>query len=134
MQPVINMADAEAAVIGFLRQHLDASVRVGKKIPNPVPDFFIQVRRIGGSTDSKVLDKPRIDCLVFHDADAAVRKDLAIEVHALLLAIANDTVGDALLYSARDFLAPIDVPDPVDESRQVTMLTVEITMRKSAQA
>lgn len=127
------MADSEQAVIAFLNQHLPDDVRVGKKIPNPLPDKFIQVRRIGGSTGSAVLDRPRIDCLVFLD-NPGERKDLAIETHALLLAIANDTVGDALLYSAEDFLAPIDVPDPVDETRTVSMLTVEITMRKSAQA
>lgn len=128
------MADAEAAVIGFLTQHLPEDVRVGKRVPNPVPAKFVQVRRIGGSTTSVVLDRPRIDCLVHLDADAGERKDLAIEVHALLLAISNDPVDDALLYSASDILAPIDVPDSVDDSKSVCLLTVEITMRRSAQA
>lgn len=134
MKPIVPMADAESAIIAYLKAHLSDDVAVGRRVPNPRPDKFVQVRRFGGRTDSVVLDKPRIDCLVFLDADAGQRMDLAQEVHALLLAIQNDEAGGALLYSASDFLAPIQAPDPIDADNTVGLLTVEVVIRKAAQA
>lgn len=135
MDPVVKMNDAEAAVVAFLDAQLAArpepyaaSVVVSTRTPNPVPARYVRVRRVGGVTGSVVLDRPRIDCLVWA-ADDAERIDLAQLVHALLLAIAGDTAGGVLLYSATDFLAPIQVPDPIDPTRTVAMLTVELAVR-----
>jgi hypothetical protein len=135
MKPVIKMADSEAAIVSYLKTKLAAraesyvtGVKVGTRVPNPIPMPYVQVRRSGGVLGGLLIDHPLIDCLVWHNS-AEQRMDLAQMVHALLRAISNDTANGVLLYAATDALSPIQVPDPVDGTQTVTLLTVEATVR-----
>jgi hypothetical protein len=121
--PVVIMPDAEADTISLLKTALAArpepyasGVVVSTRNPNPVPPRYARVRRVGGIVEHHVYDKPRLDVLVWAKTDEE-RMDLANLIHALLLA--ND---------ARSFLAPVQMPDPIDSTRTVAMLTVERTL------
>ncbi|MHB2251713.1 hypothetical protein [Corynebacterium aurimucosum] len=61
---------AQALVVGLLRQALD--VRVATKMPDPEPDRFIIVSRIGGGGDTWATKAPRflIECWATSELEA----------------------------------------------------------------
>lgn len=126
MLPVVKMPDVEAAIVDFLIEALAdrpeaycSGVVVSTRNPNPIPSRYARVRRVGGVVTDRVLDRPRLDVLVWARNDAE-RMDLSQMIHALL--IAN---------GATSALAPIQVPDPTDRDRTVTLQTVEVLTRGS---
>lgn len=132
MRPVVSAPDTPKAVVAYLKAglaaHGESAVTVDTAMKAPVPIPFVRVRRIGGGPRDVILDRARLDFLVWH-FDADKRADLARLVHALLLAVADDTANGVRLYSAVNFLAPIPVPDPSDSNRTVELLTVEVVAR-----
>ncbi|ALO13502.1 phage protein [Streptomyces venezuelae] len=97
------MPDAVAVVTGYLRSALAAvgePVLVVSRIPPPRPARFVRVERVGGTRQTVVSDRPRLD---FHawgetEADAA---DLAELVRALVHVIPGVRSG-VTVYSARE--------------------------------
>lgn len=138
--------DAEMVATSYLRAALAArseSYAIGVAVstrlpPGQAPTKHIRIRRVGGVPYSRVQDSPRIDAQVWYATGAPTdeknRNDLALMVWALLHAIRGQVVvlpdGRAVTcYRVADFLGPTALPDPADDTKTITALTVEIGMR-----
>lgn len=138
--------DAEMAVVTYLRSALAtraepyaADVQVTTKIrPKTSPVRHIRIRRVGGVPYSRVQDSPRIDVQVWYGTDTPAdeknRNDLALLAWALLKAIRGRAVvlpdgAVVTCYRVLDFSGPQSLPDPADDTKTITALTVEIGMR-----
>lgn len=130
--PVVVPADAELAVVTVLRARIAASadpaaagVTVGTRVPaGALPSKFVFVRRVGGTLTNVVQDRARIDIMVQHTDDPA-RMRLANLCRAWLFA-SRGTNG---VQQVTEFMGPARLPDPADDTRQIIMLTVEMTVR-----
>ncbi|WP_411094323.1 hypothetical protein [Streptomyces sp. 021-3] len=128
-RPVVVMPDAVAVVTGYLRAALATAgepVPVVSRVPNPRPPRFVRVERIGGTRQTVVSDRPRLD---FHawagtEADAA---DLAELVRALVAAIPGVHDG-VTVYWAREVGGPQWLPDDVSGTPRYAF-AAEIHMR-----
>lgn len=142
MLPVVVTPDAEVAVLDYLRPHFaggygsgfygvgaygtTTGVKLGTVVPAARP--FIQVRRIGGSSEVPGLDQPRLDVIVYHDNDYN-RMGLARMTWALLKAAAADRAGSAVINYVSTLMGPRQMPDPANASARVAMFTVDLIVR-----
>jgi len=135
-RPVIAAPDAELVVVEYLRSRLAAraeaytqQVKVGTSMP-PVaaPGRYLLVRRVGGSMASLVVDEPHVDVLAWHDDDVN-RVKLAGLARALLLAAVGQTPLGVAVYRVEEFAGPVNLPDPLNELRTVTLFTVAMRLR-----
>lgn len=138
--------DAEDVVVTYLASALAGrsepyadGVDVSTKLrPGVSPSKHVRVRRVGGVPYSRVQDSPRIDAQIRYDTgeptDEMNRNLLALLVWALLkdirarVVIPSNGVG-VTCGRVLDFAGPHAEPDPFDETKTVTALTVEIGMR-----
>jgi hypothetical protein len=133
MLPVVTLPDAEIAALEFLRPLLAsrpetyaAGVKVGTVVPATRP--FVQVRRIGGSSETPGVDQPRLDVIVYHDTDFN-RMALARLCWALFKAAASDRAGQAAVSYVSTLLGPRQMPDPANASARVCMFTIDLLVR-----
>ncbi len=133
MLPVVVTPDAEIATLDYLRPLLAAraepyaaGVKVGTVVPSTRP--FVQVRRIGGSSEVPGVDQPRLDVIVYHDTDFN-RMALARLCWGLLKAAAADRAGTAVVSYVSTLLGPRQMPDPANASARVAMFTVDLLVR-----
>jgi hypothetical protein len=142
--------DAEMVVVTYLRSALAArsepyaaGVQVSTKLtPATSPSKHVRIRRVGGVPYSRVQDSPRIDVQVWYSTGAATdeqnRNQLALLVWALLKVIPNQVIAvpgySVTCYRVADFAGVHAEPDPANDTRTVTGLTVEIGMRIRAVA
>lgn len=139
-------ADAELVAMTYLRGVLAAraepyaaGVAVSTKLPPATsPGRHVRVRRVGGVPYSVVQDSPRLDFQVWYEtgsvSDEQSRTDLALLVWGLAWSIRGQVVvlpsGLAVTcYRVLDVMGPTAMPDPADDTRTITALTVEIGMR-----
>ncbi|AYF29309.1 hypothetical protein CSH63_17925 [Micromonospora tulbaghiae] len=150
MYPVALFPDGELVALTWLRAALAArpepyaaGVTVATKLPPATsPGRHVRLRRLGGGQLHVVADSPRIQAQVWFStggaADEKSRNDLAQLVWALLRGIRGQSVtipgwpAPVACYRVATFSGPIPVPDPVDASRTISQLAVEIAMRGRA--
>lgn len=139
MLPVVLMPDAELVTLAYLRAKATgraepylSGVTFWNRLPAAGASFpalpYVLVRTIGGSSSGVVIDRSRVDVLVWHATDAD-RMALAQLLRGLLLAAAGDTAAGVKVLGARDAMPPRRMPDPADPNRQVVMFTVELFLR-----
>lgn len=147
MWPVALYPDAELVGVTWLRARLAerseayaAGVTVGTKVaPAASPGKYVRLRRLGGVELHEVADSPRLQAQVWYPTGAATdeksRNDLAQLVWALLRGIQGQSVSipgwpvPVTCYRVATFSGPTPVPDPADNTRTISQLTVEIGMR-----
>lgn len=146
MTPLALAPDGELVTMTYLRGALAArpepyavGVNVSTKLPpGQSPGRHVRIRRVGGVPYSVVQDSPRIDVQCWYQtgavADEQNRTDLALLTWGLLRAICGQVVvlpsGLAVTcYRVLDVMGPTAMPDPADETKTITALTVEIGMR-----
>lgn len=145
--PIELPPDAEDVAVTYLSAALAArsepyaaDVVVSTKLPPArSPIRHVRLRRLGGVPYSRVQDSPRIQAQVWHETGAVTdeqsRNNLAVLVWALLRAIRGQVVviGDppvpVTCYRVLDVGGPYNGPDPADDTKTITTLTVEIGMR-----
>lgn len=117
IRDAVLFPDAAAAVCTYLDDTL--AVQTSNKIPNPRPDQFYRVLRVGGASRDIVIDNATVvvEAWALTDEEA---DDLAQLARAYLLAIANETVGDTIVYAVDEVGAPANLPDPVSGQPRVT--------------
>ena len=133
--PVVVFPDADLVVVGALRDFLGTrsedftqNVTVGTQIPSAqTPARFIRVRRHGGGPIAPVIDQARLDILIWHDSPFT-RMQLAQLVRGFLVALIG-VYGGVACYGGTTFMTPAQMPDPDDDTREITMLTVDVRMR-----
>lgn len=120
--------DVAEAVATYLADVLE--VDTTNVIPNPRPETFVVVQRVGGVGREVVVDDALVvvDAWSLNDGEAS---DLAQLARAHLLAIQNEFVGDTLIYQVVDGSAPGRLPDPLSSHSRFTA-TYTVTVRGSA--
>lgn len=131
MLPVETLPDAELAAVEYLRPRLVAlpdwsTVKVGTLVPSHRP--FVQVRRIGGASETPGVDAPTLDVIAYHDTDGS-RMRLALACWSLFKAAATDRAGTAVVSYTGTMLGPRQMPDPADSTKRVAMFTVDLLTR-----
>ncbi|MEU7843949.1 hypothetical protein AB0B39_23650 [Micromonospora sp. NPDC049114] len=147
MRPVALYPDAELVAVTWLRARLAdrsepyaSGVTVGTKVtPGSSPTKYVRLRRLGGTELHMVADNPRLQAQVWYStgatSDEANRQALAQLVWALLRGIQGQDVTvpgwprPVTCSRVGTFAGPTPVPDPADNTRTITQLTVEIGMR-----
>jgi hypothetical protein len=143
--------DAELVAITYLRAALAARLEpyaAGVKVnnlltPGATEPKLVRIRRRGGVQQHQVADGPRLQVQVGYQTGAAAtdeanRQALSQLVWALLRAMqgADVTIPDwpvpVTCYRVATFGGPANLPDPADNSRTITQLTVEVGMRGRA--
>lgn len=147
MTAVALYPDAELVAVTYLRDALAArpepfaeGVTVGNRLlPATTPTKSVRVRRVGGSELHRVADSPRLQLQVTYETGAVTdeqnRQALAQLVWALVRDMQSREVTVAgwpfpvVCYRVATFGGPINAPDPADDSRTITLTTVEVAMR-----
>ena len=130
MGEVIPFPDATAVVVRFLARQFaatDAPVPVGTRVPNPRPERFVLVRRVGGHRATLVTDAARLAVEAW-DSSPANAADLAERCRSWLHAMAGTVQDDVPVYVVGDVGGPADLPDPLSDQPRYTF-TVEVTVR-----
>lgn len=138
LRQLILYPDAEQTVVKYLRAQLGVraesyaqKVSVGTRMPTAVPGRYVLIRRAGGTNVGVVVDAPRLDVMVWHDDDFQ-RVALAQLARGILLATVGQVANGVPVYRVTEFVGPINMPDPANEDRTVTMFTVEMRLRGAA--
>jgi hypothetical protein len=130
MQPVVALPDAEMVVLDYLRPRMASTswptAKLGTVVPATRP--FVQVRRVGGSSELPGVDAPRLDLVVYHDTDHN-RMALALACWTLLKAAASDRTNSGVITYTATTLGPRQMPDPTDSTKRVVMFTVDVLTR-----
>lgn len=127
---IVVAPDAEGLLVDYFTAELPAqgdSATAHVNVPDPRPDRFVLVPRIGGTMRNRVVDQPTIgiECWAQTDAQAY---GLAALVRGLVHALRGHKLGDVQCYLVDEFGGPSNLPDPVSsQSRYV--LTVSIGLR-----
>ncbi|MER8067193.1 hypothetical protein ABTZ59_02605 [Streptomyces sp. NPDC094034] len=131
-RPVVVMPDAVAVVTGYLRDVLKAhgqTVPVVSRIPSPRPSAFVRVQRIGGTQQTPVSDRPRLDIHCWAESESAAH-DLAALTRALLGDIPGVRDG-VTVYRVSEVGGPMWLPDDQTSTPRYAF-AVEIHMRGCA--
>lgn len=130
---VIVFPDVEDLLVTYLSAELAArgdTATVHVTVPNPRPDRFVLVPRVGGPKRSLVVDEPTIgiECWAATPAQALGLCEL---VRGLVHALPGRTVAGVAFYRTGEFAGPGNLPDP--ESNQARyVLTVWVRVRGAA--
>jgi hypothetical protein len=131
--PVVVQQDPEKILTDFVKTVIDAGYlptppagsawkRGTTVAPGVTPQWFIQVRMVGGESDSRVSERPMVDLRVWTDGTAATeatRSSAARILHARI----------QQAFPCRTFSLPVPLPDPVDPSKVHTLFTVQLLTR-----
>lgn len=123
--PLVVPADPERTVVDFIHDLIPtlpdlAGWSVSTIIPAGVtPTKRIAVRSIGGSDEQVVAARPRVDIRVWGDGTEANRSRVA----RLLLAHLQRQ------FRVSVFASPVPLPDPADNTKTLTLFTVELLLR-----
>lgn len=126
--PVVVPADADKVVVDYLYDLMPKLAdtkgwKVGTRISaGQNPTNFVQVKTIGGGDEQIVASRPRVDIRVWADGTINTEGQRK-RVARMLLACLQKR------FRCKVFAAPIDVPDPANDSREITLFTVELILR-----
>jgi hypothetical protein len=129
--PVETLPDAEVVTLEYLRPRLTAiaewqTAKLGTVVGTSRP--FVQLRRVGGSSEWPGVDAPTLDVIVYHDTDHN-RMRLAHACWALLRSAASDATDSGVVSYVSTLLGPRQMPDPADTTKRVAMFTVDLLTR-----
>lgn len=117
-------------ILDLLQSYLAAQLTpkpVAPRVPDPRPDEWLQIRRVGGTKAPPVTDKARIDLIAWALTEPAA---MALLLAARLLV--NNLYGTSAVgvpvYRVEETLGPKQVDDPEAGAPQAWM-TVAITFR-----
>jgi hypothetical protein len=105
----VEFPDTTTLVVDYLADVVD--VDVFSEVPNPRPDSFVVVRRLGGVRRNLVSDGAQIgvDCFGTDDVDAY---ELATTARAHLFAMYGQVVDGVQVYRVDELAGPSSSPDP----------------------
>jgi hypothetical protein len=110
--------DAVDLVIGYL-DPIVAPVKVANRVPNPRPDRFVQVRRVGGPAQVPVRDRPRLDVFAWAPTDPQAMA-LALQVRTALWALAGTNLLGVAVYRVSEFMGPRQDDDTLPATTTTT--------------
>lgn len=125
MNDLVVFPDAAALVAGHLATSLGVST--AGKVPNPRPEEFIVVRRVGGPRRNVVTDEATLTVECWSDSDEAAH-DLAQLARATIHQMVGEMFDDTPVYRVTEFSGPVHLPDPTSTQPRYTF-TVAVAMR-----
>jgi hypothetical protein len=132
MQPIL-FPDVEALLVDHLTARyaaLGESASVHTAVPNPRPERFTLVPRLGGVARNVVVDTPTIgvECWAATEAQALALCQLT---RAIIRAMPGTVVGGVMFYSVGELAGPTKLRDPAsDQARYI--YTPTLTCRGTA--
>lgn len=129
MRPLVRFTNA-VHVVGEYLKGVMPDETIGQRVPNPRPDRFVTLRRVGGVRRSLVSDAATItyECWGASEDDAA---QLAQDVRMWLLAMPGHIFDDDRpVYSVTEVAGPAHLPDPRSaQARHVGTASVHLRGR-----
>jgi hypothetical protein len=113
----VSWPDANQLLITYLTP-IVAPVGVVARVPDPRPETFVQVRRVGGAALVPVRDTARLDVWCWAPTDQAAM-DLARAVRTAVWALSGTALLGPVCYRVQEFLGPRLDDDPVTGSPRV---------------
>ena len=131
--PALVPDDAEKRVVDVIHDKLIPNLpeltgfTVGTRVPDGVtPRNFVQVRTIGGTDFNTGIDRVRVDVKVW--TDGTISTEAARNRTArIVLAHLRKYLG------CKVFATPIPLPDPADNTKNLTLFTIELFLRGTQQ-
>ncbi|WP_166140845.1 hypothetical protein [Nocardioides ochotonae] len=128
MAEAIVFPDPEALLVTHLRDAL--GVRVVTRVPNPRPDRFVRVVRVGGNRRNLVTDSAMVVVEAWAPDDVAA-SELARLARAYVGALEGETVGGAFTRRVTEVAGPQNLPDPTSATPRY-VFTVALDLRGDA--
>jgi hypothetical protein len=133
MAETIVYPDATLAAVTAIRDGLTAqssTATVGTRVPNPRPDLFVTVRRIGGVRRNLVVDSAQlsVECWGLSEQTA---HDLAQLCRGFIHAARGTNQDGTVVYHVAEIGGPALLPDPASEQPRY-VATYEIGTRGTA--
>lgn len=132
--PAIVPDDAEKRVVDVIHDKLIPALpelvgyTVGTVVPAGVtPKNFVQVRTIGGTDAAVVADRVRVDVRVWADGTIATEAARSRTARTLLGHLRK-------FLPCKVFASPIALPDPADNTKNLTLFTIEVLLRGTQQS
>lgn len=127
---VIVPKDAEKVVTDAVKVVIDAGAlptppvgsawkRGTTVTPGVTPQWFIQVRMIGGDDEQRVATRPLVDLRVWADGTSATEATRSLAARTLLGHLQSSLRCGV-------FALPVPLPDPADPSKIHTLFTVQL--------
>lgn len=129
IRPVIVMPDAVAVAADYLRGALKATGRpvpVVSRVPSPRPPAFVRVQRVGGTQQTPVSDRPRLDFHCWAESESSA-SDLTALARGLVNAMPG-VRGGVTVYRVQEVGGPMWLPDDQTSAPRYAF-AVEIHMR-----
>lgn len=126
----IVFPDAASLVANHLETELD--VETGTVLPDPVPDYFVRVRRTGGIRATIVSDAAQLTIETYADLHDSAH-DLMTDARAALHALVGTDLDTATVYRVEELAGPADFPDPLSNQARYSM-TVVVHLRGAVSA
>lgn len=134
-----TFADAQALLIDYLRPALAALVDpvlsgliVGASVPpsraSGSPPLLV-VRRSGGPAETPILDRPRLDLMIWHETGFKATAVANIVRSLLLFDLPGQVIDGFTVYRPAEFAGPTAYPDPAGSSVPICMFTIEVKIR-----
>lgn len=124
----IVFPDAAATTTTLLGDAL--GVETTTKVPNPRPDEFILVRRVGGTKRDQVIDDASLAIEAWSTTEAEAH-DLLQLARAHLHASVGVSIDGQTIYRVQEFAGPASLPDPLSQTPRYT-LTAAVTVKGEA--
>lgn len=125
MAEYVEFPDAEALIIDSLDAVLAVPVRL--TIPNPRPEQFVTVQRVGGVRRDLVTDQPLLAVEAWAAGPTAA-KALLKQARAHIASLAGTTVDGVAIGRVDESSGPGFLPDPDSKHSRYTY-TVQVAMR-----
>ena len=126
---MILSPDAEIVALGALRAAMPG-VAAGTVAPSSRAAPFMQVRRVGGSMQGRVIDVAAIDVLT-HGPDDFSTMQTAQHARAVLLSLRAVRVAGASVLTVSESTGPQRLPDPGDPEKSLVLFTVNMSIRST---
>lgn len=133
MSTAVVFPDVEQLLIDALPSRLAAhgmTQPVGTRVPSPRPAEFFRVLVTGGSRQNLVEDNPTVTVEAWAQTESRASL-MARTLRAVLESLAGQVIGGTTIYRARDFSAPVNLPDPTSAQVRYTS-TGSILLRGTA--
>lgn len=134
MTEVIAFPDVEDLLVTYLGSALPArgdAATVHVTVPDPRPERFVLVPRVGGAKRNLVVDSPTIG-LECWAATPGQAYDLCRLTRALVHALPGQTIGGVAFYNVEEFAGPANLPDGGLSGQSRYILTVAVSCRGTA--
>lgn len=140
MADLLLFANAQDIAITYLRAALadrDEDVAQGAAVSATVPTTrtgtettpLVVVRRVGGLTDGRVVDVPRLDFMVWHATEFKAERLAQIVRSLVLFDLPGQVVNGHTVYGVTEFSGPAQFPDPAGSAAPIYLFTAEPQIR-----